>query len=474
MVSTDALHELNLSDVSALIERGEVSPVEVTESLLDRIETVNKVVNAFITVTGEKALAAARAAEMAISAGYFLGPLQGVPIALKDNISTRGDPAAAGSKIRSDYVPDEDATVAARLRHAGAIFLGKLNMHEFAYGVTTNNPHYGPCRNPWSTDRSPGGSSGGSGAAVAARLCYGALGTDTGCSVRLPAAFNGITGIRPSIGRVSNHGVVALGWTLDTVGPMTRSVEDCAIMLEAMAGFDARDSQTANVPVPRYRDRLDRGLEGLRLGIIKDLSLVGLQEDVRRALEAALEVLREGGASVVETAIVDLEPTIYISALLTVDIAEPAAFHAEWLRTRAEDYGEDVRTLLELGEMYLATHYIQAQRYRTFVRDQFSEVLEDVDAIVTPTVPFTAPLVGETEVELATGERMGIIPAVMRYNALPPLTGMPALSVPCGFDRKGLPIGMQLIGKAFDEATLFRVGHSYQQVTDWHRRVPEV
>jgi aspartyl-tRNA(Asn)/glutamyl-tRNA(Gln) amidotransferase subunit A len=472
MGTADALYGLDLCQVASLIERREVSPVEVTETLLKRIDAIDPILNAFITVSSDKALMAARAAETAIAGGVYLGPLHGVPIALKDNIWSRGDRATAGSKIQADFVPEEDATVAARLRMAGALFLGKLNMHEFAYGVTTNNPHYGPARNPWNTELSPGGSSGGSGAAVAARLCYGALGTDTGCSVRLPAAYNGIVGIRPTIGRVSNYGIVTLAWTLDTCGPMTRSVQDCAVMLQAMAGFDARDSQTAVVPVPDYRARIDRGVSGLRLAVIRDFSLAGIKDDVARALETALKVLESEGATIREVDVPDLE--FSVSALLTVDIAEPAAYHAEWLRTRPQDYGEDVRTNLELGEMYLATHYIQAQRYRTILRDRFRDVLADVEAIITPTVPFTAPAVGDTEVELETGERLRMIPAVMRYNALPPLTGMPALSLPCGFSREGLPIGMQLMGSAFDEGMLFRIGHAYQMATDWHRREPEL
>jgi aspartyl-tRNA(Asn)/glutamyl-tRNA(Gln) amidotransferase subunit A len=374
--------------------------------------------------------------------------------------------------VLSDFVPDHDATVAARLRGAGAIFVGRLNMHEFAYGVTTNNPHYGAARNPWDTDRTPGGSSGGSGSSVAARLCYGAVGTDTGCSVRLPAAFNGIAGIRPSIGRVSNFGITPLAWTLDTAGPMCRTVEDCALMFAAMAGHDPRDRQTLNAPVPDYAEELERGLDHVRLAVVEDFTLTGLSSDVRSAMEAALAALEGAGVEIREVRIDDLEPSI--SALMTVDVAEPAAYHAAWLRERPQDYGDDVRALLEAGELYLATHYIQAQRYRTVIRDRFAEVLRDVDAIVTPTVPFTAPPVGATEVTLESGEQLDIISAVMRYNALPPLTGMPALSVPCGFGGDGLPIGMQLVGDAFDEATTFRIGHGYQRLTDWHTREPEL
>jgi len=467
---SEELAGLSLAAAAAGIASRELSPVELTQAALDRIQALDPRLNAFITVSGESALAAARAAEGAIAAGYHLGPLHGIPLALKDLIATRGERTTGGSRILADHVPDEDATVTARLRRAGAIFVGKLNMHEFAYGVTTNNPHYGPARNPWNLDRSPGGSSGGSGAAVAARLCQGALGTDTGCSVRLPAAYNGISGLRPSIGRVSNHGVGTLAWTLDTVGPMCRTAEDCALVLGAIAGHDARDRQTLAAPVPDYRDELRHGLDGVRVAVIEDFSLAGLHPDVAGCAARALDDLRAGGAVVREVAMRDLEPSI--SALLTIDIAEPSAYHAEWLRTRAGEYGDDVRTLLEAGELYLATHYIQAQRYRTLLRDQLLGVLRDAEAIVTPTVPFTAPPVEAVEVELPTGETLDVIPAVMRYNALPPLGGLPALSLPCGFDGEGLPVGLQVIGRPFDEATVLRIGHRYQQETDWHARSP--
>ena len=463
---------LSLREVGDRIANGELSPVEVVDATLRRIEEIDPKLNSYVRVSDERARMAAKGVEASIAAGYHLGPLHGVPIALKDLVAVRGEVSSAGSKILNDVVPAEDAAVAARLRGAGATFVGRLNMHEFAYGVTTDNPHYGAAHNPWDIDRTPGGSSGGSGAAVAARLCYGAVGTDTGCSVRLPAAFNGIAGIRPTIGRVSNFGITPLAWTLDTAGPMCRTVEDCALMLGAMAGYDPRDRQTANVPVPDFRRELDRGLDGLRIALIEDFTLAGLQAGVESAIRAAVTELERAGVQIREVPMQNLEPSI--SALLTVDIAEPSAYHGAWLRERPGDYGQDVRALLEAGELYLASHYIQAQRYRTVLRDQFTDVLRDFDAILTPTVPFTAPPVGATEVVLDSGEELDIISAVMRYNALPPLVGMPALSVPCGFSDDGLPVGLQLIGPPFDEGALFRIGHGYQQLSDWHLRAPKL
>jgi aspartyl-tRNA(Asn)/glutamyl-tRNA(Gln) amidotransferase subunit A len=472
MVKPNALEELSLKEASDLIATGEVSSSDLVEATLRRIDALDSALTSYIHVAPDRVRAAGKAADAAIAAGYRLGPLHGIPIAVKDIVAVRGEPMTCGSKVLARNVAEEDATVTAHLRTAGAIFVGRLNMHEFAYGVTTENPHYGTAHNPWNLDHSAGGSSGGSGVSVAARLCYGALGTDTGCSVRLPASYNGIVGIRPSIGRVSNSGVGTLAWTLDTVGPMTRTVEDCALMLKVMAGHDLRDGQTALVPVPDYLEQMKRGLDGVRLALIEDYSLTGLHPDVARAMEQALADLEKAGATIIELPIPELEPAI--SALLTVDIAEPSAYHAEWLRSRGASYGADVRGLLQLGELYLASHYIQAQRYRTVISEHFANVLARADVIITPTVPFTVPKIGQSEVEMPTGDTVDIITAVMKYNALPPLAGLPAMSVPCGFSKNGLPIGMQIVGRGFGEGAVFNVGHAYQQMTSWHRRAPSL
>jgi aspartyl-tRNA(Asn)/glutamyl-tRNA(Gln) amidotransferase subunit A len=466
-----ALHELTLAESARLLERRELSPVELTADLLARVEALDPHLGAFITVLGDDARQAAKAAEIAIAAGYHLGPLHGIPIGIKDIIHTRGVRTTAGSRILQDFVPTEDATVVARLRSAGAILIGKLNLHEFAHGVTNVNPHYGTARNPWDRERFPGGSSGGSAVAVAARMCPVALGTDTGASVRLPAAMTGIVGLRPTIGRVSNHGIVTLAWTLDTCGPMTRTVEDCALVLEAIAGYDRQDPHTANIPVPDYREGLTRGLDGVRIGVLTDVAPTLLQADVERSVNEALRTLEGAGAIVRDVSVPDVDQAI--NALMPVDLAEPSAFHAEWLRTRPEEYGDDVRTLLEAGEMYSATQYIHAQRFRTLLRDRFTDVLRNVDAIVMPTVGFVALPLGETMVRHQAGEEP-MISAAMRHTALASVTGLPALSVPCGFSREGLPIGLQLIGRPFDEGTLLGVGHGYQSVTDWHTRAPAV
>ncbi len=469
MAMTD-LHELTISEAASLIERREVSPLELTRAVLDRIEAVDDKVNAYITVLKEEALQAAKAAEGMIAAGYYLGPLHGIPVALKDQIYVRGVRSTAGSKVLADFVPEEDATVAARLKRAGAILIGKTNQHEFAWGGTSDNPHYGPVRNPWDLSRFPAGSSGGSGAAVAARECLGALGTDTGGSVRLPSAVNGVTGIRPTIGRVSNYNVVPLAWSMDTVGPMSRTARDVAAMLGVIAGHDIHDAGTANVPVPDYASFLGRGVEGVRIGIVPDYFFYHLQPPVESAVRGAIAELEAQGATVVEVTLEHIDGNI--SAQLTVETAEPSAYHQEWLRERPGDYGEDVRVLLERGELYLATHYIQAQRYRTLLRNEFMEALRDVNVFICPTLPFVATPVGAMTVVIEGDQEENMLSAIMQFTGVPSLTGLPSLAVPCGFSPEKLPIGMQIMGRPFDEGTLFQVADAYQSVTGWHKESP--
>jgi aspartyl-tRNA(Asn)/glutamyl-tRNA(Gln) amidotransferase subunit A len=400
MTSPDAA-ELTLTEAASRLEAREVSSAELVDACLQRIASTNDVLAAYITVNAEQARAVARAADAMRGAGHRLGPLHGIPLALKDNVAVAGMRTTAGSKVLGDWIPDEDATVAARLKGAGAILIGKTNMHEFAWGGTTANPHYGFARNPWNPERFPAGSSGGSGAAVAARTCYGAIGTDTGGSIRLPSAVNGIVGIRPTIGRVSNHNVIPLAWSMDTVGPMARTVEDCATMLGAIAGHDPRDAGSAVEPVCDYTADLGRGVRGLRIGVIPGYFFSHLQPAVERAVRGAVATFEGLGASVVEVEIADIDGNI--SAQLTVESCEPSAYHQRWLRERPEDYGEDVRLLLEMGELHTAVHYLQAQRYRTLLRSQFLDAFKDVDVFVCPTLPFTATKVGAATVVIESG-----------------------------------------------------------------------
>lgn len=464
------LLDQTIAEAAPRIARGEVSPVDLTETALARIAAIDPGLKAYITVCDEAAREVARGAEQMIRGGNYLGPLHGIPIAIKDNLYTRGVRTTAGSRILADFVPDEDATVAARLKQAGAILLGKTNMHEFAWGGTTDNPHWGTCRNPWNPERFPAGSSGGSGVAVAARTCLGAIGTDTGGSIRLPSAVNGIVGIRPTIGRVSNHNVIPLAWSMDTVSPMTRTVEDCALIFGLIAGYDPLDPHSAQVPLDDYGKGFGRGVRGFRIGLIRDYSLTHVQPAVGNAIRAALRSFEELGAIIEEIAMPSIEGNI--SAQLTIESCEPSAYHQQWLRTRPDDYGADVRALLEMGEMYLATHYLQAQRYRRLLRRDFLEGFHQVDVFVTPTLPFTATPCGATEVVIEHGRTEDMLSAIMQFTGVPSLAGLPALSLPVGFDPDGMPIGMQVIAPPFAEARLFQLGHAYQAVTDWHRRKP--
>lgn len=472
MSTEDGLRELTLSESARQIADRELSPVELVDACLERIDQVDDTVMAFITVYADQAREVARASEQLVAAGHRLGPLHGVPLALKDNIGLEGLRTTAGSKVLDDWIPDGDATVAAKLKGAGAIMLGKTNMHEFAWGGTSDNPHHGTVRNPWNTDRFPAGSSGGSGVAVAARCCQGALGTDTGGSVRLPSAVNGIVGLRPTIGRVSNHGVIPLAWSMDTVGPMTRTVEDNARMLNVVAGHDPLDNGSADVVVADYTAELDRGVDGIRIGVVPDYFFHHLQPPVRDGVQSALRTLEGIGAKVVDVRMEHIHGNI--SAQLTVESAEPSAYHQRWLRERPDDYGDDVRVLLEVGEMLLATHYIQAQRYRHLLRAEFLDAFKDVDVFICPTLPFTATGVGDMTVVIEDDREEDMLSAIMQFTGVPSLTGLPSLNVPCGFDDHGLPVGMQIIGRPFAEATLYRVGAAFQAETDYHRRAPQL
>lgn len=378
-MSDGQLLDLTLTEAADYVAERKASRVELVQVALEQVERIADT-NAFISVQAEESLTVAKAAETMIAAGHRLGPLHGVPIVLKDNIDVQGQVTTAGSKVLDDRRAATDSTVAAKLRSAGAILLGKTNMHEFAWGGTSANPHYGFVKNPWDTTRMPGGSSGGSGVAVAARAGFGALGTDTGGSVRLPSAFNGITGLRPTIGRISNAGVIPLAWTMDTVGPMARTAADCAVLLGAIAGYDPADAGSVDRPSVDYVRALNAGGEGLRIGVIDGYSLHHLQPQVDKALRQAMEVFSAAGARTLGVQIDDIEGNI--SAQLTVEAAEPSTYHQRWLRERPEDYGDDVRVLLEAGELLPATHYLQAQRYRALLRRQTLSALDKADVLV--------------------------------------------------------------------------------------------
>jgi len=460
-----------MTELARLIATKAASPVEVVQAHLDRIAALDGKLKSYLTVTGESALAAARAAEAAVMAGGALGPLHGVPMGLKDLYCTKGVKTTGGSRLLADWVPGEDATVVSRLAGAGAILLGKLNMHEFAYGPEGLNPHYGTPWNPWDAraHRVCGGSSSGSGAAVAAGLCPGALGSDTGGSIRIPSSLCGISGIKPTYGRVSRAGVLPLAWSLDHVGPMCRTAADCALMLGAMAGYDPRDPTTSVLPVPDYTAALTGSVKGLRVGVLRAFFMESAGAAQREAVGQAVKTLEGLGASVQE---VDVETmTLTAPASYAVISAEAYAYHEEWVKTRPREYGADVLERLRVGAFVSGADYLKGQRVRALVRREVDAVLARLDVLVAPSTPIAATKVGQNEIEI-NGERQGVRPSLIRFTRPFNVTGHPAASVPCGLTPEGLPIGLQIVGRPFDEATVLRVADAYQRATDWHRRRP--
>ena len=482
------LYHLTIAEARALLDAHEITSQELTRSCFDRIAAVENEVRAFLDITEELALEQAKKADAEQQAGGIISPLHGIPLAIKDVISTKGVTTTCGSKMLESYVPPFDATAMVRLNAAGAVMLGKLNCDEFAMGSSTENSAFFATRNPWDPTRVPGGSSGGSAAAVAAMEAIGTLGTDTGGSVRQPAALCGITGLKPTYGRVSRYGLVAFGSSLDQIGPMARTARDCAIMLGAIAGKDPLDATSAPEPVPDYLAALSGDVRGLRIGVPREYFVEGMQPGVEATVRAAIDTLKSQGAEIVE---VSLPHTKY--ALPVYYIIAPAEASANLARfdgvrygtqvegddywqtlakTRGEGFGPEVRRRIMLGTYalsagYYDAYYKRAQQVRTLIRRDFQQVFGQVDLLAAPTAPSVAFTIGEhTNDPLAMYlEDVCTLPAS--------IAGVPGLVVPCGFSEN-MPVGLQLIGKPFDEATLFRVGDAYQQATDWHTRRPSL
>lgn len=465
------LLELSISDAEDLIAKKQITPVELLDAYLKRIKDTDDALCYFTDVFEESAKQTAQGLTSMQDAGHLLGPLHGIPIAIKDNIDLKGRRTAAGSKIRNSHIAASDATVTERLKSAGAIILGHVNMHEFAWGATTDNPHFGASRNPWNPERFCAGSSGGSGGAVANGSALGALGTDTGGSVRLPSAINGIVGMRPTIGRVPNRGIVPCGWTMDTCGPMTRTVKDNAIMLNVMAGHDYRDPGTAKECTSDYCGDLQLGIKNMRIGIIPQIMHKSDQTDVAKSLDDAIRVLESLGVQIVECVFDNIDYTK--TAWNIINSAEDTAYHQKEIRAQPENYGEDVRVLLAAGEFLPASFYLQAQRFRQIFMDEFRGVFKNVDAVILPTIPFTALKLGNYEL-VVNGEQKDYLEFTTLYTAIASLTGYPALSVPCGLDHEGLPIGLQIVGKPFDEVTVYRIGAAFEQICNLHKQLPAV
>ena len=457
---------LSASDLSRLIASKEVSPVEATEAYLDRIDSLNFKFNAYLTVARQMAMEAAREAEREIVAGRHRGPMHGVPVAVKDQFLSAGVRTTGGSRILADYVPDEDATVIANLKQAGAVLLGKTNLTEFA--ITGFSHRYSTPRNPWDLNNYAGGSSSGSGAATGAFLCATSLGEDTGGSIRFPATWCGLVGLRPTWGLVSRYGVMRGVWSMDTVGPISRTVEDAAITIGAIAGHDPKDPHTATSPVPDYAAALGKGIEGLRIGVVAEHMESDLVEpDVRSAVQRAIAVLGELGASVGEVSLPLSAMAGPVSGTLLA--VEPANNHAKWVHENIDDYGHDDRILLLTGSVMPAQYYNKALKLREFIRRQVLDALGDYDALVFPTSGRGAQPV-EDDPAVTSKETASRLPFL--FTRLFNIASCPAMSVPCGFDDRGMPVGLQIGGKPFSEETLFRIGYAYEQATEWHKKRP--
>ena len=479
--------DAGLKQLSAALAAREISAVELARLYLARIERLNPELNAFITVDPEKTLAMARAADERLARGER-APLLGVPLAHKDIFCTKGWLTTCGSRMLGNFVAPYDATVVERLAAAGMVTLGKLNMDEFAMGSSNETSYFGRVRNPWDRDRVPGGSSGGSAAAVAARLAPVATGTDTGGSIRQPAALCGLTGLKPTYGVVSRYGMIAFASSLDQAGPMARSAEDCALLLTAMAGFDPRDSTSLDRPVDDYGRELERPLQGLRIGLPREFFGPGMDDDVRRAVDAALDELRRQGATTVE---VDLPnsglsvPAYYVIApaeassnLSRFDgvrygyrAAEYTDLNDMYGRSRAEGFGIEVKRRILIGTYVLShgyydAYYLKAQKIRRLIAKDFAEAFRVCDVIAGPTAPSVAFRFGEKSADPVQMYLSDI------YTIAVNLAGLPGMSLPCGFGKQQMPVGLQLIAPWFGEARMLNVAHRYQRATDWHRQAP--
>lgn len=456
---------LTIKQASELLRSKAASPVDLTEACLKRIDQYNPSLNAFITVTRTEALAAAREMEAEQRRGKWRGPLHGIPVAVKDNMDTAGIRTTGASELFKDRVPSEDAEVVRRLKNAGAVLLGKTNLHEFAYGGTSSVTYFGPVHNPWALDRIPGGSSGGSAVATAAGLCFGSLGTDTAGSVRIPACYCGVVGFKPTYGRVSNRGVIPLSWTLDHVGPICRTVDDAALMLSAIAGYDERDPTTVDTPVPDYSRAFKTPAAKLRLGVARTPFFDGLDPEIEKSVDAALDVLRKLTATVGEIALPALNSQpggIYRN----VQAPEAYAYHSQWITVTPEKYQPVTRDrIIQLSAAVKAQDYVEARRQVDVLRREIRRVFTAVDVVVTPTMP-------SPPVAIAQSTSLDAIN--IRNTSAFDIFGLPAITIPCGFTASGLPIGLQIAGAPFAESTVLALAHAYEQATEWHRRRPPV
>jgi aspartyl-tRNA(Asn)/glutamyl-tRNA(Gln) amidotransferase subunit A len=454
-MNNEELPYLSIAEAAGLIRKRKLSPVELVKALLSRIDEVEPRAHAFITVLGEESLRAARSAEKEIARKKYRGPLHGIPVGVKDTHYTKGIKTTAATPILADFIPKFDATVVKRLKEAGAILLGKMNLPEFSFGGLTPGTN-----NPWDLSRTPGGSSGGSGTALAAGMLLGATGGDTSGSIRDPASYCGVVGLKPTFGLVSRYGVTVISWSLDHVGPMTRTVEDNALMLNALAGYDPGDRSSANVPVPDYTRALNRPIKGIKMGIPKPSLLEGSHDDVLRSFYEAVKVFKKLGVKIKEIEIPFMKEAE--AAQRVIRISEASSYHETFLKNHPEQYGpSNVRRDVEAGSLITATQYLRAQRVREHIAKALEQVLEPLDVLLTPGEPEPA---GEAKT------------ARVNFRIYLNLTGNPGLAVPAGFSTSppGLPLGLQIVARPFEDGMTYAVGHTYQSVTDWHKREPPI
>lgn len=464
------LAEYSIGELAPLIESKSVSPVEVIESVMDQIKLKNNKLNAYTEIFEEEARSIAKQAEKDILSGGYIGPLHGIPIATKANLYIKDKKINIGSKIHKDFIPNYNATVIHKLREEGSILTGILNMHEFAYGFTTDNPYYGTCRNPWDLDKIPGGSSGGSASAVSADMTIASLGSETGGSLRAPASFCGIVSIKPTYGRVSKYGCFPMAWTLDHVGPMTKTVEDSAILLQAMAGYDEKDPSTATVPVDDYRSCLNKDISGTVIGINEEYLFSNVDQEVEALVWSAIKQLEQMGAKVELINFSTLDNALF--AMMMTMASEATTIHHENLIKRPQDFGIEVRTELQFGETISAVDYLQAQQLRRQIIQEFNDIFKKVDVIVGPTLPFTASPV-KSDFATLNGEKVKLAEHVSRFIRPTTLAGIPAMTVPCGLS-KGLPVGMQILSGPFQEGKIFKIASAVESLNLMKGKKPEI
>lgn len=466
----EKLHTKSIEELAPLLRDQKVSPVEVTKSVLQQTKQYNGSLNAYLDVYEKEAIAAAEIAEEEIMQGKYRGALHGIPIGIKDNIYMKNKVTTMGSFIHKDFTPDFDATIVNHLKDAGAILTGKLNMHEYALGITTDNPHYGPSRNPWDRKRTPGGSSGGSGVAVAADMAIATIGTDTGGSIRIPSSACGIVGLKPTYGRVSKYGSFPEAWTLDHIGPMTKTVEDTSILLQAIEGFDKNDPASVSVPTAFRSHSYAKDISEMVIGVNESFYFKDVDSRIKRIVREQIAALEAMGATIVTVDIPTLEYCEY--ALTITDMSEASTVHHANLKARPQDFGEDVRPILELGEVPSAVEYLQAQQIRRQLKVEFEAVFKTVDAIIAPTIPVVPPKIGQEVVDL-NGEEVDLFDHILRLTSPTNFTGLPSLSIPVGL-ADGMPVGLQLIGDVFEERKILKLGKMIEGTNPMNGEKPHI